>query len=204
MSYLGRPKDNPVDILQNARTSLRNSVGVFNNLPRNNEQIILTANEKTGVALDFGIQKANRHSSLTNRYMVLDIQAARQPTNPDGMTPSDTTRQVTLGDDGIFEDFLQEEFAETPRRKQLGFVAKNPYVLSRKTFGKTESSMDNFRFDLKGGEGSMRSIVSQKNLTESTDLQNTTNYSFSQRSERNLTQDAMIRFTHAPRVLSSR
>jgi hypothetical protein len=77
-------------------------------------------------------------------------------------------------------------------------------VLSRRTFGKTESSMDNFRFDLKGGEGSMRSIASQKNLTESTDLQNTTNYSFSQRSERNLTQDAMVRFNHTPRVLSSR
>lgn len=67
MSYLSKPKDSPFDILQNARTSLRNSVGVFNNLPRNNEQIIVTANEKTGVALDFGIQKANRQSSLTNR-----------------------------------------------------------------------------------------------------------------------------------------
>jgi hypothetical protein len=106
MSYLSKPGDSPADILQNARTSLRNSVGIFNNLPRNYEQIIVTANEETGVALDFGLQKGQRHSSLTNRYMVLDIQAARQSTNPDGMTPSDITRRVSLGDDGIFEDFL--------------------------------------------------------------------------------------------------
>lgn len=67
MSYLSKPGDIPVDIIQNARTSLRNSVGVFNNLPRNYEQIIVTANEETGVALDFGLQKAQGHSSLTNR-----------------------------------------------------------------------------------------------------------------------------------------
>lgn len=198
------PVDGGVDILQNAKKSLRNSVGVFNNLPRNNEQIMVTANRETGVKLDFSGQKVQRHSSVTNSRMALDIQACRMPTNPDGMTPSDTTRQATLGDDGIFEDFLQEEFAEAPRAKKLGFVAKNPYVLSRKTFGKTQTSMDNFRFDLRKDEGSMRSFGSHKNLTESTDLQNTTNYSYSQRSEKNLTQDAMVRFNHTPRVLSSR
>ena len=89
-----------------------------------------------------------KRGSFSDRGVVLDLKRALDQNNLRMTTPSDTSRKDTLAHDAIFEDLLQGEFEDPPKnKKKLGFVAKNPYVLSRQTYGKTQTSMDNFRFN---------------------------------------------------------